>query len=292
MKTNKTINELKAIDKNVFKALNQSFGYNFEADFTIEKIDGAFTINKIINTVKVDPVNNEISVIIISGNKYRENDLNVVEISGKGINDFNIDTAKKWFSFKTKFSHFYSKGCFNDERKTAKGCYIISQNKELLSGIYKEKEIDTSGRLTEKEIDTLTGWKYRNAYSKTDFDKSGYCISKKRFKLGREARLLRAEREKAAFQQTNNAEKIKELSAMLTGLKQTIISKLQEASTPEQIKVIEKSLSWYKGLADCLERFNRIEKGEKEKTFSSIESFNKAITDLTDTIKLIEKEVA
>ena len=294
MKTNNTINELKKLDKNAFKALNQLYGFNFQIDFYIKKLDGGFTINKVLKESGADPNNDKIAVVMVTNEQYswRRDKLMAVEIIGTKSNDFNIVHNKRWFDFKTIIDNYYSKGDFDHDRKDTKSCFIITQNKSLLSGEYKEKKPDTSGRLTKKEIDILLSWRYNNAHSEKEFDKSGYYLSAKQFNLHRKARILRQEREKAKFAATNNLETINKLSAMLSGLKQAIVSKLQEATTAEQIKVIEKSLSWYKGLADCFDKFNRIETGEKEKSFSSVESFNNAVIDLTNLIEELKKGVA
>lgn len=293
MKNSLTINELKKIDKNALRALNMLYGFNFEADFIAEKIAGAFTLAKVMKTAGNDPINYKIACVVVSDTSFYRDDLNTVEIIGSGASDFNITHTIRSFGFTTKIDYYFAKGRFNDERKTAKAAFIIAQKKELLSGAYKVKKIDFSGRLSAKEINSIChGWQYRNYnYNENDFDKSGYFLTDKRMNLQQRARALRAARKAAAFKAIDNSEIIKGLRDDLSALKKAIAEKLTAAGTYEEIKAIYNSLSYYKGLADLYSDFEYIEKGEKEKTCASIEKFNGLVENLRNKIAELKKGV-
>ena len=192
-----------------------------------------------------------------------------------------------------KLDYFCSKGYFNDYRKTAACCYIIAQRKEDLANIYEEKKPDLTGRLTEKEQEILNGWRWnRYNHIRREFDKSGYYLNDKRDNLKRRAEALRKERKADAFKATDNAAVISELQNQLHTLKDAIAAQLTQATTAAQLRTIEKSLAWYKGLGDCFGQFEYIKKGEEEKTFSSVDAFNKRVEDLKANIETIKKGVA
>ena len=293
MKNSLTINELKKIDKNALRALNMLYGFDFQADFIAEKITGAFTLSKVMKTAGNDPVNYKIVCVVVSDTSFYRDDLNTVEIFGSGASDFNITHTIRSFGFKTKIDYYFAKGRFNDERKTAKAAYIIAQKNNLLSGAYKEKKPDLTGRLSAKEINTFChGWQYRNCnYNENDFDKSGYFVADKRNNLQQRARALRATRKAAAFKAVNNSEIINGLRDDLTALKKSIAEKLTAAGTYEEVKAIYNSLSYYKGLADLYSSFEYIEKSEKEKSCGSIEKFNGLVNDLKRKIEELKKGV-
>lgn len=293
MKTNLTINELKKMDKNALRALNMLYGFNFEADFIAEKITGAFSLNKVMKIAGGDPINNKIVCIVVSDKTYYRNDLNTVEVFGSGASDFNITHTIRGFGFKTKIDYYFAKYRFNEERKTAQAAFVIVQNKKLLSGTYKEKKPDLTGRLAVKEINTIcNGWQYRNYnYNENDFDKSGYFLADKRNNLQQRARALRATRKAAAFKAVNNTEIINGLRVELTTLKNAIAEKLTAAGTCEEVKKIYYSLSYYKGLADLYGDFEYIENGENNKTIGSIEKFNGLVNDLKRKIEELKKGV-
>ena len=47
MKNNQIIRSLRAEDRNIFKALNMRYGFNFESKFHVLKLDAPITINKV-----------------------------------------------------------------------------------------------------------------------------------------------------------------------------------------------------------------------------------------------------
>lgn len=312
MKNNAIIRELKKQDKNIFRAVNQVYGIDFEKPFTIAKINGSFTINKVLKEVekKHNPHNSKIITLTsVSSRGWRAGKLLAVEITGTGAADFEIKHHKAWFEFNTILDDYYSKGDFNTDRKAADKVYIIAQNNDFLGRKWEKCKPDITSRFfksdksygkyikdkyTKIEYD-MTGINFRcdTKCSIDDFiDKSGYITEYKRQDLKRRAEQLRKERKAAAFKETDNTTIIKGLAEQLTALKKSISEQLALATTAEQIKVIEKSLSWYRGLGDCFEQFERIKKHDADKSFSSIGAFNDSVNGLKEKIEDVRKGVA
>ena len=292
MVKNAIIKELLNKDRKALRTLNKAYGYDFEKDFTAVKIDGSFTINKVLKTIDRNPSNTKI-VTIIEGVKPWDNDkLYAVEITGTGNSDYDVD-GLRCKCYGGRLDYMIGKGTFNEYRKSCGGCYIIAQDTNNLGRVYKDTMPDLTERLTKAQQDYCNSWRF-NRYNRTSriFDKSGYYLNDKRDNLARRAEKLRKDRQAAAFKATDNAATIKALQEQLNGLKAAIVERLNIATTSAQIKDIEKSLSWYKGLGDCFSKFEYIEKGEKEKSFGSIDTFNKRVDDLTANIEELKKGVA
>lgn len=287
--------EIEERDGNIFRALNQNYGFNFEKTFKVAKIEGNFTINKVLKEIGETPSTHKIVCLMISSLSYRNDEIYGVEITGSGTSDYDVEHHKKWFDFPTRFDDFFSKGQFNDNRKDNEVVYIISQNKEDLSRVWSKKEIDIHGRLTKSEIEELGNLKRRYSYMHKEdyyFDKSGYCVSDKREELERNAEKLRRERKENEFKSIDNMETVKAIRTQIEELKSLIVDTLARATNSDQIRKIEKSLSWYQGLGDCFSKYENIRKGEEEKTFASQDRFNEKVKDVTEMIESIKERIA
>ena len=323
MENNNIIKELREIDRETFTALNSVFGYDFEKPFTTAEINGSFTINKIWKEISKEHSWNDSVVValMVADDTCRWRQHTITQIKSDNINiDYRLYStqSKVW-------EVFFAKGDFHDVRKKCKKVYIIAQKKEHMNEIKKETEHDLTGRFIAnnnrvsrfvkscgdkesyissvglidpehngKMFDYKPSYSYNNPYRELSeiIDKSGYIVNNKRDNLKRRAEQLRKDRKAAAFRETDNTAVIKGLSEQLTALKKSICEQLALATTAQQIKVIEKSLSWYKGLGDCFETLEYIKQHDADKTFSSIGSFNDSVNGLKQKMEKVREGVA
>lgn len=294
MKTSKTIQELKQHNKKLFMALNQLFGFNFEAAFDVIKTEGPFTINKILKESGKEPRNFK-TVILIEGGRYCSNDnLKIAEITGTGANDFNLDLNRLCpiYYYYAGMDNINGRGRFNEIRKSATNIYIITQDKSLLLEPWKEKPVDFSNRIPEplqKKINDRRSW---NSYRKIEpllFDRSGYLISEKQENLRRRAAALRAERKKAAFISSDNTRSLEDLRRLLESTKKFLCDKLAEAGTYTDIKKIAGSMEYYRGLAGAYYDYELLYKRDNEKSLSSQDAFINAANAIKTTLSKIKE---
>ena len=291
-----TIKEMLKEDKNILRALNMNYGFDFNKEIQAVKIDGSFTINKVLKETQSSILNDRIVVLVRTSLPYgwRKDHLMAVRITGMGAADFEIEHHKRWFDFPTIMDNYHAKGDFNEDRKNAAYCYVVVQSKELLSRVYEDPTPDLKGRLTVDEQKRLTSNRGMSYYSRQElvFDKSGYLLTNKRNDLAQRAKQLRAEREKESYKATDNMAIIQDFQDQLATLKTAIIEKLNMANTSDQIKTIADSLSWYKGLGDCFSKFEYIRNKETEKSFPSVDAFNSRVNDLNNAIAEVKNKIA
>lgn len=313
MKNNAIIREMKKQDNNIFRAMNQCYGFDFEKPFTTARINGSFTINKVLKEIEKKHTPNNSTIVILTvdgqGRRWRSDKLLAVQVTGTGAADFEIEHHKKWFNFSTRFDSVYTKGDFNEARKNAEKCYIIAQDNENMGRKWEKKQPDITSRFfkseksygkyikdryTKIEYD-MTGANFRcnTKCSIDDFiDKSGYITEYKRQDLARRAEQLRKERQAAAFRATDNTAIIKGLQDQLSAIKAAIVEQLSTATTSEGIREVEKSLSWYKGLGDAFSKFEYIKKNDEEKKFSSVGRFNDDVNELNKLLQTLREGAA
>lgn len=320
MKTNAIIRELRNIDRNTFKALNKVFGYNFEKPFTTAKINGSFTINKVWKELQDKHSARDsvvVALMVCDDSVCTWRNHTVTRILSDNINiDFRM------YSTDTKvWDTFFAKGDFHDHRKIAKKVYIIAQKKDLMNDPKKETYHDMrerfifEGKATKwarscgssdtyisriELIDPQHNNKrfgYSPAYrgnapyreASEVIDKSGYILNNKRLELTHKAEELRKARAAAGFKATDNTAIINGLKGRIDSLQSAICKALEGATNSEDIRAIEKVLSYWDGFGGILRKYERILNGEKEKSFSSIAAFNEA---LTEENALIDKVAA
>ena len=274
MKTNKNIRALANINKGIFRALNQYFGYDFEKAFEVYKIDAPFTLKKIEKAIKADllPMGWASEVVVIMHytentsilNRYRIGNTYAVEIVGTGAGDFNIDFGRA-YGLKFALDRFYAKYDFNDARKDETlEVFAVVQKKENLARTYHKPEYDLK---LERLSDEILNRDYR--YSKADFDKSGYYVTAKRRDLINGARELRENRKREAYKATDNSALIEKLQKRVDMAKEIIVSRLEMATTLKEIRQTESALSGWSGYGYALDKLEELKQGEREKSFSS-----------------------
>lgn len=281
--------ELLQRNKNIFKGLHELYNFDFEADFTIQKHCGKFTLNtikKALENVNIDSTN---TVVIMVDVKYRENYCYIVQVLNDGF-CISFPKRKFWYGL----DDFYSKKMFEDYRKDeSKIYYIVSQNKEL-EKIASEKKTDYNGRF--KYVSKI-GWgdgKGNRGISQIDLldiahngkkitihtqrpassadvnyfvDKSGYIVEGKKEELKRKARALKIEREKANVDSVNFDKELKEIKKTLEHYKNKYMGLFANCNNYDSICQFESKLRDFRWVLLSVERF---EKNNTNKNFSSI----------------------
>lgn len=320
MKTNAIIRELRNIDRNTFTALNKVFGYNFEKPFATAKINGSFTINRIWKELDgKHTAHDSVVVALMVADTETWKAHTVTRI----LSD-NIDIDFRMYSTNTEvWDTFFSKGDFHAIRKTCKKVYIIAQKKELMNDPKKTAYHDMCERFTfdgkytrwarsvgasdtyisrlelidprhnNKRFEYSPTYRSNNPYRDTSeiIDKSGYIINMKRLELAHKAEELRAARAAAGFKATDNTAIINGIKGRIDSLRGVICEALKNATTSEDIRKIEKVLSSWDGFGGIYSKFERLAKGENEKTFESIAAFNEALTDINNRIDKVAAEL-
>lgn len=312
--TKKLLNE----EKNALRALNDVLHYDFEKPHTIIYFKGAFTIKKVLDlvnsTAHTEP---QITLLVKNPGEYRPKyHLLTVDKLGR----IEIEYKIKWALYYT-FDTFFRKGDFEAMRKKADTeTFIIVQNAadlvtpkpETLDRdkryIYipsaHERAGDGHGNTyinriqlqhtgekgTIFEYKTEPGYFYDRSNRTNNLydiiDKSGYLLQHRRQELKRRAAALKAERQKAAYMETDNSAKITELSEKIQAAKIRIIEKLTQATTSEQIHEIGKILYW--SFARIVSNFERYSKNTTEKAYSSIEKSENAYNEIIKSLEELE----
>lgn len=178
MLNNTITNELKAKDKNIFRALNQCYGFNFENDFTLVKLETPVTIGKALKAIyaehptpskySVNAGGSRVVVLLIPSNRWNNDKIKAVQIYGTGASDFEVEHCKRWFDFKTILDYYFRKGDFNEDRKNAEAVYIIAQKNADLARVYKKYEADfndINARFILKRANKTTkNWRRENEF--------------------------------------------------------------------------------------------------------------------------------
>lgn len=300
--------ELLQRNKNIFKGLHELYNFDFEADFTIQKHRGKFTLNtikKALENVNIDSTN---TVVIMVDVKYRENYCYIVQVLNDGF-CISFPKRKFWYGL----DDFYSKKMFEDYRKDeSKIYYIVSQNKEL-EKIASEKKTDYNGRFKYvskigwgdgkgnhgiSQIDLLdiahNGKKItihtQRPASSTDvnyfIDKSGYMVEGKKEELKRKAQILRREREKASVDIVSFDNEILTFEKELQTIKNTIALLAQNMNNYETACDLDKIIGGIRWLYLSVDRFKE---SNKNKKFSSVDDAKKRLFNIETEINKLKE---
>lgn len=305
-------------EKNALRALNDVLHYDFEKPHTIIYFKGAFTIKKVLDivssTAHTEP---QITLLVKNPGEYRPKyHLLTVDKFGK----IEIEYKIKW-ALHCNFDLFFRKSDFEAMRKKADTeTFVIVQNTAdlvtpkpeiidkdkryiYIPSVY-EKAGDAHGnayinriqlqRTDEKgtifEYKTEPGYFY-DRLNRTNnlydiIDKSGYLLQHRRQELKRRAAALRAERQKAAYMETDNTAKIAELAEKIHAAKTRICEALTQAKTADQIHDIGKILYW--SFARIASDFERYQANTTEKAYHSIEQSETAYQAIIKSLDELE----
>lgn len=315
MKANEAIKRILSKDTNALRAVHDLVNVDFEKPFTAFVIESRYTANMILKQAAGHtPDNSIICVLTYGGNSCFKDEIYFATLGSCG--KFEID-HKPPYSYNKKrcFIHkYYGRGDFEKARKNNDFSVIICQNYEYIAE-KNDHPVDFSNRFKVAdyriwgdghgnsyigEIDTIRtddngshyainkrgAWGYNRSYSTLDeiIDKSGYITYEKRHQLKHDARILRAEREKAAYTANDYTKEVAEIKAQAEAKKADIMRELEKATTAEDIKAISKKLDIWRGLAGVYEDIVRLEAQTISKAYASIADYKKAAGNITTAL--------
>lgn len=260
--------ELLQANRKALKYIAEVHGYDFQKPHKITGILGKFTaksIEKIIgsnNALLLMSDDNELHAVKLNYGKFKTNDL-------KGGYDYNIST-------------FYGQGIFEEIRKSGEtAVYIIQQDKQYFRKV-KEKDRGRTGIYINNRM------RYFDEMTESEIAQ---------MKLKERLRIYKANKRKAEAQATDYTTEIVKIEKAFTTLKTEIISRLTNANTYEEYKMIsditDYKLVWLvRNIAEF--KNNAIKKAfiSNKQAQDSINSIHSTITKLWGIIKQDNKQIA
>lgn len=289
-------------DFDALQDLHNEFGFDFTKQIFARIIEGKFTQNSISKEFDIDFSKNMVVVVSLADNWRR---FYVCRLTGTSV------ILSPGNAFSSCLSSFYTKSDFEEYRKKAVKTLIIAQENANLTetrkryrDTYKNDPTDLLQRFyywDEKQKDygiimrdkkrlwdnKIMG---RSVYGYNYFcpvlDKSGYILNIKQDDLKRKAKTLKAEKDKARYNEMTNINDMILKCENAIRVKRDVIADLMKiAETPEEISTIIDKLSKWSGLGSCIDDISRIKRKVKEGGFASPENFNKAISEIYQTLE-------
>ena len=269
---------LDKVGKNTFRFLHETDGYNFTKPVILNKFSGSFTLKKLWSIIPHKNYDYNVCVLfnIPCGRYDREKEYHVVRICGE--NEFDIELkANTYFNWTTVPNTFYRKADFTELRKRNNiETYLIAQRKDYQTTI-TEKEPYSVGTLddnvryffdkeqyaytsnmekkyiSELHLRDTTGKGKKIVYRVPQYyrkdltfydilDNSGYYVYNRRAELKRRAAALRAEREKAAYNEYDTTGMIEKAVNAAEKTKSAIIKKIQAAADCDSMYALHRKL--------------------------------------------------
>ena len=325
--TSENKKSLLAISRNALRGLHDLFGYDFCKPHDILHLSGKFTVNQVCRLAASAGYGLKTEIALLTRDTERtgffDGDLRVVKIIG---DSFKIEFSRRILFYgriNDPFGHFYRKRDFDDLRKrNTADTWIILQAREHLR-FPAEPKLDLSERFKigkadmssykgesyvnrvelfrmagkgEKQIYETHGnylwagmWKPESVYD--IFDKSGWYLRGKREDLKRRANILRKEREKAAYLNTDNADKVKELQALIDRRKAEIVAQLAAAATSKEIDAVRDALG-FRGLYGIVSDFETFKEKTEGRKYSSIEDSDRAYNAIKSKMEKRKEDAA
>lgn len=316
--------ELLSVHPHALRGLHNIFGFDFQQPHAVLYLKGNYTVKKIEKAAAASGYGEESAIVLLTrsnGRRAWNRDFSVVEIkNGKAETDFS-DAVRASFNYQLiPFDYFYCKGSFEEVRKDAGAeTYVFLQKREFLKKPEK-KPVDFSQRFHLAQVryswtsngnkkyvsslelyETTTDGKRKVEYGERSryyaalsdrpedagewIDKSGYLLRDRRENLKRRAAALRAERAKAAFMAADNSAKVEELRGMIEARKNELVQQLQQATTAEAVREVEKALCTWRGLGGIMSDFERFERNSAAKKYASIEEAERVYNGIKNALR-------
>lgn len=298
--TNSSIKKLLSVDRHAMQDLHAALGFDFNKPFTVWEISGRFTVKQIEKEAEKRGYNNAVIAVCVRDKKGWNEDFSLATVRGGVV---TIDYKTPYYGKGRGLDKFYTKCSFEEMRKSESAeAVIFAQSRDDIKKP-DEKKVDFSERFKVERVNyrtdghgarwisklelkqtTNNGKRVEYGYSpwyidgdksrpqdvREFIDGSGYLLKERRAEWRRKAAKLRADREKEAYNATNNEKQIEELRSMIKNRKSVIASMLQAAETCAQLREVEKALAYWKGLAGIVSDFERFERNTAEKKYRSI----------------------
>lgn len=314
---------LERTGKNTFRWLNEVLGFNFEKPIILNCFNGNFTTKNIWSVIPHYNYDYVVCVLVKDTvNKYNT-EYYAVEITENG---FDIDLKSKTyfdnyksypetFCRKSDFDRMRRSGYCNvfiiaqdekytNNRKTREQCttygnYVFSNNDRYIIRNYQySTRSDNTRYIYRVDITETTnnGQKKtanipcspKDPYTKEEeiFDHSGYYLLNRRENLKRQAKQIKANREKERYNNTDYSEQVKDVKAKTEEIKKYICSKLMNVSNYEESKIVDNMVSRFRWLMMNIDFFYQ---KITEKGYSSNETATKAYNNIIEKINSIIK---
>lgn len=266
---------------NPLQDLRNAFGFDFNKPIKAVKFTDSFTATSLKKDYGIDVKTEQVAVIFHKGRWFE-----VAEFTGGEVK--LADSASL-----SALTRLWTKSDFNEKRKDGYlTVYVIAQKDEYT--LVRFKRVGWVGRAT---IDPNIRYKAYNdewlnngvvEYDKPkiwtnridvpfdeDFDKSGYCVAKKRDELKRKLEKLKEERGAQAYREMTNTQDMIDRAKKAIEVKQIEFSKkLAIVKTYDEIRNLDYDIN---RLANCFYEIEKIEKKDSAKLFSSPREFNSSI---------------
>lgn len=211
---NTTLRALENETPGALRALHGIFRFDFERPFSAVRVCGPFTLRKIRDALtekraSFDTGENEIALILKPApERYHETPLRLVRLMDD-CEDFDVEI--RGYNLCRGLEIYYRKGGFQEDRKTAKWCIIVSQKRENLSPVKETPPVELFRRYTSPPPRKVYRGAYYYEHSRIELDKSGYPVGLKREDLADRANKLRRNRERERANAVNWSERIASL---------------------------------------------------------------------------------
>lgn len=257
-----------------FMQLHNAFGFDFEKPFAMVYHEGSFTIASARKLLGVEF--DDFIIIIRNPEDYCHGDrYMVVKASGGGFDLVEGRALGYYNNYKQSLDDYFRKSDFNDDRKSTKAqAYFLYQAKE------HRRPVKPTPR---------PSYYYRN--NDIVFDKCGNNITERRNDLIRRAEALRRERKRAAYLETDDAGKVKELENRIAATKTAIIKELEAATTSEDYKKVGEKISGWHGLKWVVWHFGSYKKRTADKDYPSIDAATAAYSEIVKDLEALTSEV-
>ena len=272
--TNEAKKELLSINPHALQGLHSLIGYDFQQPHIISRIAGRFTVNSALKAIGGASLENVVALLAMDHGKSYLDQMNLVTVDSAGRIDIDHKGGYKFgldnVCTKCTFDDIRKSDraecfiiCQSSEyvKKPQEKPFDTSAQYEYIPG----KDIkccDDHGlicidRITVRALDgsnavhevNKDGHKYnfspfvyrrpndsRPHHHLDIIDKSGYLLPERRADLQRRADQLRKDRAKAAYQATDNAEKVEELRAMVEQKKREFSEAIMNAANSEELR--------------------------------------------------------
>lgn len=310
MKTSEIIHNLLSGCPAIFRRLHSLFGFDFQAPFGILYISGKFTVNGVLKQATASGYTKEAQLVLLSRSTTFDDASRfyLAAVNRYGKVDIDFKNPFSW-----EINNYYAKSAFEAMRKYPfVETYVIWQNWQYLKEPV-ERAFDKTARY--KLVDYRTYWDsalqqkhigkliltpigenrqieynvplaFREDVTNVDeiIDKSGYLLLDRRIEMYGRARILRAQRKKAAFVNADFSDKVTALAEQILARNAVLIAKLTAANTAQEISKIPKALSSYRGFANMIRDFEIFRSRVENKDFQSIADCEKAYQSISSKL--------
>ena len=303
MEINSIVKDILSVSNSkCFKVLHNQYGFDFEGEIGMFRIDGAFTIGTVKKLVFAHGFNEWATCLVLSTTSYFFNnetrgsykqELQPVSIN---LHDNTFDNPHMAY-----FSDYWRKSEFNDLRKRSDAIsFVIVQNGDKLKPSKPTKtawteRFDVVGVVNNRWGENTDEIRYielkrhganRNAETKNFYcyahhykdareviDPSGYMLGANRIQLHKRLEALKEKRARESYAKTDNADKVVAIDALLAA-KKTILSQMfADAKTYEDYRNFDSKLYKFRNAVEDAEEFKE---RTAQKSFESIEASDRA----------------